>query len=143
MAPGEFGEVMRFAGLATDRAGKQAGAVGGNLQMQFVWLLAGLQPLIDQAPRRRHSKPQSQYRIRVHTRSAHLDLRQCASVLVTPQDAARWPLAILDRHCARWRGVCRSGREDGRCPVEPEDDNATRQGIKWGRTSRWKAGIHL
>jgi hypothetical protein len=32
---------------------------------------------------------QSQYRIRVHTRPAHLDLRQYASVLVTLQDAAR------------------------------------------------------
>jgi hypothetical protein len=89
MTPGEFGEVMRFAGLAANRAGKQAAAVGGNLQMQFVWLFAGLQTLIDQPPRRRHSKPQSQYSRRVHSRSAHLDLRQSASVLVTLQDAAR------------------------------------------------------
>src|ERR1700722_7968430 len=83
MTPGEFGEVMRFAGLAADRAGKPAAAVGGNLQMQFVWLFASLQTLIDQPPRRRHAKPQSQYGRRVHTRPAHLDLRQCASVLVT------------------------------------------------------------
>jgi hypothetical protein len=97
MAPGEFGEVMRFTGLAADRAGKQAAAVGGNLQMQFVWLFAGLQTLIDQPPRRRHSKPQSQYCIRVHARPAHLDLRQCASGLVTLQDAAR-RCAMADGH---------------------------------------------
>jgi hypothetical protein len=33
MAPGEFGEVVGFTGLAADRAGKQAAAVGGNLQV--------------------------------------------------------------------------------------------------------------
>jgi hypothetical protein len=33
MEPSEFGEVMRLAGLAADRTGKQAAAVGGNLQM--------------------------------------------------------------------------------------------------------------
>jgi hypothetical protein len=42
MAPGEFGEVMRLAGLIADRAGKQAAAVGGNLQVEFMWLFAGL-----------------------------------------------------------------------------------------------------
>src|ERR1700687_888985 len=89
MAPGEFGEVMRFTGLTADRAGKQAAAVGGNLQMQFLWLFVGLQTLIDQPPRWRHSKPQSQYGIRVHIRPAHLDLHPCASVLVTLQDATR------------------------------------------------------
>lgn len=90
MAPSEFGEVMRFTGLAADRAEKQAAAVGGNLQMQFVWLFAGLQTLIDQPPRRRHRKPQSQYRIRVHTRPAHLELRQWASVLVTLRHSGSW-----------------------------------------------------
>jgi len=89
MPPGEFGEVVGLTRLAADRAGKQAAAVGGNLQMQFVWLFAGLQTLIDQSPRRRHSKPQRQYGIPVHARPVHLHLRQCASVLVTLQDAAR------------------------------------------------------
>ena len=89
MTPSEFGEVMGFTGLAADRAGKQAAAVGGNLQVKFMRLFAGLQTLIDQSPRRRHSKPQSQYGIRVHTRPAHLDLRHSASVLVTLQEAAR------------------------------------------------------
>ena len=138
-APGEFGEVVGFTGLAADRAGKQAAAVGGNLQVKFMRLFTGLQTLIDQSPRRRHSKPQSQYGIRVHTRPAHLDLRQCASVLVTLQDAARrcaMACGILDRHCARRLSLCRSGREDGRCPVEPEDDAGTRWRLKWGRPSR-------
>ncbi len=67
VTPSEFGEVMGFTGLAADRAGKQAAAFGGNLQVQFMWLFAGLQTLIDQSPRRRHAKSQSQYRIRVHT----------------------------------------------------------------------------
>src|ERR1700722_19163263 len=147
MTPGEFGEVMRFAGLAADPAGKPAAAVGGNFQMQFVWLFSSLQTLIDQPPRRRHAKPQSQYGRRVHTRPAHLDLRQCASVLVTLQDAAR-RCAMASRPSwtvtarAGWR-VCRSGREDGRCPVEPEDDAGTRWRLKWGRPSRYKSPISI
>jgi hypothetical protein len=33
MAPGEFGEVVGFTGLTADRAGKQAAALGGDLQV--------------------------------------------------------------------------------------------------------------
>jgi hypothetical protein len=89
MAPTEFGEVVRLAGLAADRTGKQAAAVGGDLQVEFMWLFAGFQALVDQPPRRRQAKPQRQYGVLVHPRPAHPDLRQRASVLVTLQDAAR------------------------------------------------------
>jgi len=41
------------------------------------------------------------------------------------------PAAILDCHCARRRERRRSGREDGRWPVEPEDDTGNRCSIKW------------
>src|SRR5271169_2945244 len=136
MAPGEFGEVMGFTGLAADRAGKQAAAVGGNLQVQFVWLLAGLQPLIDQSPRQRHSKPQSQYGIRVHFRPAHLDLRQCASVLVTLQDAARRYAMAGGHPGPSLRALAKPvqvGTRGWSLPVEPEDETDTRQRIKWGR----------
>src|SRR5271156_2174992 len=89
VAPGELGEVVRLAGLAADRAGELAAAVGGDLQVKFVRLFAGVQALTDQSPRRRHPQPQSQYGIRVHLYPVRLDLRQRASVLVTVQDATR------------------------------------------------------
>src|SRR3954469_1166558 len=46
--------------------------------------------------------------------------------------AARWPAAILDRHCARRLPGRRSGREDGRRSVEQEDDTSTRSRVTWG-----------
>jgi hypothetical protein len=50
----------------------------------------------------RHSKPQSQYGIRVNFCPSDLDLAQLATVLVTLGRAVapRRPVAILDRHCA-------------------------------------------
>src|SRR5271156_587151 len=89
VAPGELGEVVRLSGLAADRAGELAAAVGGDLQVKFVRLFAGVQALADQSPRRRHPQPQTQYGIRVHLYPVRLDLRQRASVLVTVQDATR------------------------------------------------------
>jgi hypothetical protein len=89
VAPGELSEVMRLTGLAADRARELTAALGGDLQMQFVWLFAGIQSLADQSLRRRHAKPQSQYGIRVHRSPGRPNLHKRASVLVTVQHAAR------------------------------------------------------
>ena len=89
MAPGELGKVVRLAGLAAYRTGEQAAAFGGDLNVQFMRLLAGIELQADQPPWRRHPQPQSQNRIGVHLRRARPKPLERASVLVTVQDASR------------------------------------------------------
>jgi len=55
---------------------------------------------------------------------------------------ARWPAAILDRHCARQQSLCKSGREDGRCPVEPENMTLAQGDASDGSAPQERPDIH-
>ena len=64
----DLGEVVGLARLAAHRAGKQRPTLGGDLDVQLVGLRAGVEPLADQFPGRRHPEPKGQNVVGVHGR---------------------------------------------------------------------------
>ena len=57
MPPAQLLPVVRLARLAADRAREAGAALGGNLQVQLMWLFVGVQTLVDQPPRRVSPSP--------------------------------------------------------------------------------------
>ena len=67
-------EVMRGAFPAADRAGVLGTPFRLDFQVQFMWLLVGVQVLIDQLPGRLYAQPKKQDLLAVHLQFPHADL---------------------------------------------------------------------